>query len=258
MLTGTGETDKVSILENAKRVINEIHAGTYRPPASVQTGRPIPSPQAMAAAAVGRPRMVTAAAGGSSNAWQTEISPLFDVMHIAAAMISLDLRITGSNGSMAAVIGCELAELLKQPFLACFHPEDAGHVSRTMRHLQQQQHAYAQQAQAQAQLAAQAAAAHAAQAQSLDGIGTPPLLQVQPQAIARLKAWEVLTVRVCRRVRSRRSPRPTIVNSLLTSVVTSVFAGSLDGSRELPHLTCDKQLKWHEVLWSATRVLVPD
>ena len=261
VLTGTGETDKVSILENAVTIVKEINAGTYRPPASVQTGRPVAAPQAMAVAAVGAAAAPAGAAAVGSNAWQTEISPLFDVMHIAAAMVSLDLRITGSNQSMAAVIGCECAELLEQPFLACFHPEDAGHISRTMRHLQQQQHAHTQQVQAQAQLAAQAAAAQATVAQSLDGIATPPLLHVQPHAIAPLQTWEVLTVRVCRRVRThkRRSlflPFPRLFSRLFCSVLFCL--GPLDGASELSHLARDQQLNWHGVCRPAARLLVPD
>jgi hypothetical protein len=131
-------------------------------------------------------------------------------MHIAAAMVSPDLRIAGCNQSMGAVIGCDCSELLEQPFLACFHPEDAGHISRTMRHLQQQHQAHRQQLVAQAQIAAHAAAvAQAAAAQSLDGVVTPPLLTPpQQHQIPPLQTWEVLTLRVCRRVREQSTHLP--------------------------------------------------
>lgn len=120
-------------------------------------------------------------------------------MHIAAAMISPDLRIQAANESMGAVIGCDCSELRNQPFLACFHPEDAAHASRTMRHLQQQHFSHRQQLAAQAQLAAHAAALQAAAAQAMDGLNTPPAPLTQHQ-VPPLQTWEVLTLRISRRV----------------------------------------------------------
>lgn len=124
---------------------------------------------------------------------------LYTVMHIAAAMISPDLRIQAANQSMGAVIGCDCSELQEQPFLACFHPEDAAHASRTMRHLQQQHFSHRQQLAAQAQLAAHAAAIQAAAAQAIDGLNTPPAPLPQHQ-VPPLQTWEVLTLRISRRV----------------------------------------------------------
>lgn len=120
-------------------------------------------------------------------------------MHIAAAMISPDLRITTANQSMGAVVGCDCSELQDQPFFACFHPEDAAHASRTMRHLQQQHFSHRQQLAFQAQLAVHAAATQAAASQSVDGLHTPPPLLQQHQ-IPPLQTWEVLTLRISRRV----------------------------------------------------------
>jgi PAS domain S-box-containing protein len=99
-LTGCGETDKVSILESA--VLNIMTTNTRQ-----------------------RRLDETPAA----------ISPLFDAMHIALAMVTLENRISGCNPSMAAVIGCSCEELVDSAFLECFHPHDAAQLTQSMREL---------------------------------------------------------------------------------------------------------------------------
>ena len=184
-------------------------------------------------------------------------------MHIAAALISPDLRITAANQSMGAVIGCDCSELDEQPFLACFHPEDVAHAARTMRHLQQQHFSHRQQGAAQEQIAAHAAAMQAAAAQSIDGLITPPPPLEQHQ-IPPLQTWEVLTLRISRRVSAATGNTIAKFDLAVLATVTACFlacapvvplatpnacapprgfVGSVDGASELSNLASSRRAR---------------
>ena len=123
-------------------------------------------------------------------------------MHIAAAMVSLEIgqqthRITASNQSMGAVMGCPCEQLVECEFLPCFHPEDAAKLARTMRQLIQQQQQQGQQV----MMAAPSPQPGMSLLDSLSTLNTQPPVQPQQQPL-----WQVLTLRVCRKVHSRPPP----------------------------------------------------
>ena len=123
-------------------------------------------------------------------------------MHIAAAMVSLEIgqqthRITASNQSMGAVMGCPCEQLVECEFLPCFHPEDSAKLARTMRQLIQQQQQQGQQV----MMAAPSPQPGMSLLDSLSTLNTQPPVQPQQQPL-----WQVLTLRVCRK---GRSPSPS-------------------------------------------------